>query len=195
MAQLLSDRYMKAVNLVADLFRNEQRALTGLPYVVHLYGVCHIVEQLTDDEDVHLAALLHDVLEDIPTDIYSAPQLEADFGPRVLELIQTVSHNEPKYGKDQARTVYLQQLKAGSTEACLISGADMMHNMLDILSCYKVDPQRTAQIFGGAAAKRREWFFDGRYQIISGRLGSTHSLVEQLGSVMQDLRTLHKKIM
>ena len=96
-------KYKTALELVAVLFRNEQRLLSGLPYIVHLVGVSYIVGRATDDEDVIVAALLHDVLEDISPDRYSESDMRRDFGDRITDIVKTVSHDERKYDKELAR--------------------------------------------------------------------------------------------
>lgn len=42
----------------------EQSDLQGSPYIHHLRRVEMIVEDLTDDPDAHVVAMLHDILED-----------------------------------------------------------------------------------------------------------------------------------
>ncbi|MGH7238126.1 MAG: HD domain-containing protein, partial [Candidatus Saccharimonadales bacterium] len=140
--KLLSAKYLYALELVARLFSEHKRAIGGVPYITHLVAVCHIVEQLTDDENVHLAALLHDVLEDIPASQYGVVEMKVDFGAEVLQIVQTVSHDDARYGKDEARRRYLQQLEFGSLNACLVSGADMLDNGTDLIYWYEREPAK-----------------------------------------------------
>jgi len=185
---------MSALRLVARLFVHHTRKITGEPYVTHLYGTAHIVSQLANDNDVRVAALLHDVLEDIPANEYSADQLQADFGPRVLELVRTVTHDVQTHGPDEARRLYIEQLRSGPPAASLISGADMLYNGYDMLHAYAVNPQQATQVFGGESAVRREKFWHGRFEVIETKLGSEHPLVKQLQPVMKEIDAFHDKI-
>ena len=193
--ELLSTRYLYALELTAQLFDGRKREVAGMPFVTHLFGVAHIVQQLTDDEDVHIAALLHDTLEDIPAEDYSAEQMQADFGLKILKLVQTVSYDEVRYEKDESRRQYVRQLEAGAKEACLISGADMLHNGRDFIYWYQQNPQALAAAFGGERAKRRAWFWHERMAVIESRLGADYSLVRELHGMFRKLDPIHQKIM
>lgn len=188
-------KYKTALELVAVLFRNEQRLLSGLPYIVHLVGVSYIVGRVTDDEDVIVAALLHDVLEDISPDRYSESDMRRDFGDRITDIVKTVGHDERKYDKELARKKYLEQLTIGPLEAVLVSASDLLHNTTDIVYWYGKDPSKVAEVFGGDKAKLRDWFWEGRYGIISDRLGVDHQLTLELRPKLDELSAIHARIM
>lgn len=193
-AQLLSSRYVFALDLVAQLFRDIDRKVSGVPYVTHLYGVSHILCQVTDDEDVHIAGLLHDVIEDISHEVYGPDQLKADFGERIYEMVVTVTHDEARYGKREARERYLQQLQSGAIEACLVSAADLLHNASDVVDSYEQNPALMTERMGGERVELREWFWQERFTILQQRLGKDHQLVQALHGVMQDISAVHAKI-
>ncbi len=192
---LLSPKYRLAVDIVADLFRDVRRHITDLPYIVHLVGVSHIVAKVTDDEDVHIAALLHDVLEDIPSNIYSEADMRRDFGNRITDIVKTVSHDEINYSKDEARQKYLNQISSGSVEACIVSAADLLFNTTDIVDTYRETPEKVIKKFGGESAKRREWFWNERYQILLKRLGADHAIIRELKQPLEALKAIHTEIM
>jgi (p)ppGpp synthase/HD superfamily hydrolase len=191
---LLSARYQYGLDLVTKLFEGRFRKMGNVPYAAHLFAVSGIVSQLSDDEDVRLGALLHDVLEDIPSDLYSAEQLEADFGPKVLELVRTVTHDEVRFGRAESRRQYLRLLQEGPVEACLISSADLLHNNRDELYWYAQTPEEAARVLGGERVKLRRWFAQERYTIIKQRLGARHRLVKELGPVLQEIDEVRQRL-
>ena len=192
---LLTTKYLYALELVARLFKDHTRKVNDVPFVTHLFGVSYLVQQLTDEENVHLAALLHDVLEDIPAEKYSAAQLRDDFGAEVLELVQTVSYDEVQYDKDESRRQYVLRLKAGPLNACLISGADMLYNGRDVIYWYGQKPEAVVEAFGGERTKRRDWFWRDRLKVIESRLGVDDPLVKALHDMFRELAPIHQKIM
>src|SRR5687768_15829819 len=88
----LTQRVRKAITKAAWAHRGQTRKDGKTPFIVHPFRVATIVSNYSDDEDVIVAALLHDVLEDAP-DEYSASQIEADFGAKVLDYIKGVSED------------------------------------------------------------------------------------------------------
>ena len=185
----MTQRFLFALETAARLFDGRYRDMGDVPYVAHLFGVCSIVQEVTQDEDVRIAALLHDVLEDIAPDMYDEVQMTHDFGERVTALVRTVSHEESRYDKDEARRRYIAQLQGGPVEACIISAADMLHNGRDILMWLERSPDKACERFTDERAMRRSWFWHGRFVVICERLGVSHSLVRDLQSLFLEMET------
>ncbi|NLT15729.1 MAG: HD domain-containing protein [Clostridiales bacterium] len=64
---------------------------TSTPYILHPLEAAAIVSSITDDDEVIAAAVLHDVLEDTSA---TADQIQAEFGTRVLNLVQSESEDK-----------------------------------------------------------------------------------------------------
>ena len=60
----LTPRFAEALQLAYDLHHAQMRKGTGTPYMAHLLSVCNLVMYHGGDEDLAIAALLHDALED-----------------------------------------------------------------------------------------------------------------------------------
>ncbi len=189
-----SKEYSRALDLVKDLFKDQKRKTSNVPYLVHLVGVSHTVAKATNDVEVVVAALLHDVLEDVSESVYSAEQMLSDFGDRVTELVKTVSHDEGRYGKIQSRQNYLEQIKYGPKEACLISAADLLSNSKDILELYQDKPDGIERDFGGISAVGRQWFWEQRFKILEERLGKDHVIIKELRPILGKMELVHQEI-
>jgi GTP pyrophosphokinase len=61
---VLGPRFVKALELAAQLHADQKRKGTSVPYLAHLLGVTSIVLEDGGDEDQAIAALLHDSIED-----------------------------------------------------------------------------------------------------------------------------------
>lgn len=138
---MYSYRIEQAIRAAAVLHRDQVRkGRAPLPYITHLAAVAWLVHDYTDDEDVIIAAWLHDTLED--TD-YTPSELEEDFGRKVRELVETVSEPKKIDGKKvslrERKQTYVEQLKVGPEGALIISAADKIHNMRSIVEQYHDD--------------------------------------------------------
>jgi guanosine-3',5'-bis(diphosphate) 3'-pyrophosphohydrolase len=107
-----------------------QQRLPGVPYLEHLLETLEIlvVGVGVTDTDVLQAAVLHDVVEDTPA---TATELEAEFGPRVAELVGWVTKPEPRPGEDPAtaKEAYLAGLRHAPRDAVLVKLADRASNV------------------------------------------------------------------
>src|SRR5271157_4339325 len=82
----LSIRFDHALLFSAQVHRNQDRKKSGIPYISHLLGVASIVLDYGGDEEMAIAALLHDAGEDHG----GRPMLrviEQMFGPRVAKIV------------------------------------------------------------------------------------------------------------
>lgn len=108
--------------------------LSGEPYVTHLVAVAEILADLHMREDVVVAGLLHDVVEDTET---TTEQVRAEFGDAVAKMVDGVTKiPELKYEskeKQQAENLHKMLLSmVNDLRVILIKFADRLHNMRTI---------------------------------------------------------------
>jgi HD domain len=75
-------RLVEAVDDACTLHGRQARKHARIPTVAHLFGVCSLVMGAGGDEDVAIAALLHDAVEDAGGDA-TERRIERRFGRRV----------------------------------------------------------------------------------------------------------------
>src|SRR5205814_1417068 len=115
----------------------QARKNTSVPYVAHLMSVAGLVLEGGGDEDLAIAALLHDVVEDCG----GKPMLKEvrrRFGKRVAEVVDgcTDAYTIPKPPWKKRKQDYLKRLRRASGDVRLVSAADKLHNSRTILVDY-----------------------------------------------------------
>jgi len=143
-------RIEQAIRAATILHHEQQRkGLMPYPYVTHLLSVAFILQEYTNDEEVIIAGLLHDTLED--TD-YTEAELTEDFGERVCTMVKTVTEPTEIHGRKatwvEKKQHYAQQLKNGPKEAVIIAAVDKIHNFRSMVEEYYDDHVRFLQDFG-----------------------------------------------
>lgn len=83
----VNNLYNRALLLVSDLFQ-DKKDKAGFPYINHLIRV----SVKLDTEELRIAGLLHDVLED--TKLTKKDLAELEFSDRVIEIIEGVTNIE-----------------------------------------------------------------------------------------------------
>jgi (p)ppGpp synthase/HD superfamily hydrolase len=122
-----------------------------------------IVSEYTDDEDATVAALLHDILEDVSGKIYSSEDMRRDFGEKVVGIVEDVSENkrigEPEKPWRERKEAYLEHLRSLDDVApLLVSVADKIHNLMSILADYDTVGDKVWDRFN--ASKEDElWYY------------------------------------
>lgn len=162
----------------AESAHEDQKRLSGEPYIVHPVESAVILAELKMDTATIAAALLHDVVED--TD-FSLDDLEKEFGREIALLVDGVtkisSLNAKTKQRDQAQTLR-KMLMATIKDArvIIIKLADRTHNMRTISAMPRHKQEKIAQEV-----------FD-IYAPLAGRLG-----ISYMRSELEDLafETLH----
>ncbi len=93
-------------------------------FLAHCWQVFQILKNVTDDEEILCAALLHDTLEDTDTTL---EELKKEFGDNIANLVYEVTDEEGENGKCFPR------LK--SKKAIILKFADRLAN-LSKMSCW-----------------------------------------------------------
>jgi GTP pyrophosphokinase len=134
----LGPRFLHAFAFTAKKHSGQARKASTIPYVAHLMGVASLVLEFGGDEDMAIAALLHDVVEDCG----GKPMLKKvrrHFGRRVAKIVAgcTDSYTDPKPPWRERKEAYLRHLKSADAETRLVSAADKLNNARSILSDYR----------------------------------------------------------
>ena len=141
---------------------------------------------MTKAEDIIIAALLHDTLED--TD-YTADELQDDFGGEVRKYVEALT--EPQYAESKNYTwkerkqAYAKHLRKAPKEALLIAAADKIHNMRSIVEEYYDDYPRFMAEFEGNLEDRVMM-----YQDISNAInrGLENEIIEEFNHVFDEYK-------
>ncbi len=146
----LGPRFRRAFLFAADKHAKQARKASTTPYIAHLMGVSSLVLEFGGDEDMAIAALLHDVVEDCG----GAPMLQEvrrRFGNRVAKIVDgcTDSDITPKPPWRERKEKYLHHLKTADAETRLVSAADKLNNIRSILSDYRSVGEAIWERFNG----------------------------------------------
>ena len=120
----------KAFNQSREAHKDMRRK-SGEPYILHPLAVAQIaVEEIGLGTTSIVAALLHDVVEDTPTEI---SDIERDFGPKTARIIDGLTKISGvfEYGSSEQAENFRKMLLTLSEDVrvILIKLADRLHNM------------------------------------------------------------------
>ena len=134
----LGTRFLRAFQFAAEKHQGQTRKASTIPYIAHLMGVASLVLEAGGDEDLAIAALLHDVVEDCG----GAPMLKEvrrRFGRRVAKVVDgcTDADTYPKPPWRERKETYIRHLKNADADTRLVSAADKLNNVRSIVSDYR----------------------------------------------------------
>jgi GTP pyrophosphokinase len=191
-----TERLTRAVDYARHL-HIERRKGTGIPSMAHLFGVASLVigeAGLTDfpvTEDMVIAALLHDAVEDHGGAL-RLEDIRQNFGANVARMVEGLSDSlaEDPNAKDrweQRKQAYIDRLRDEPADVRLISAADKLYNARSILEDYRlIGPE----VWRGFKRGRdlQMWYFDSILEVFKSK-GKTR-IVDEFERVIAELRQI-----
>lgn len=158
----MSIRFDHALLFASQVHREQERKKTGIPYISHLLGVAAIVLDYGGDEDMGIAALLHDAVEDHGgrTMLRAIEQI---FGARVAKIVDGCTDSYGDDGKTKPKWYprklrYIRRVRHENVETRFVSAADKLYNARAILRDVR---QHGDAVFGQFSAPKAKvlWYY------------------------------------
>jgi (p)ppGpp synthase/HD superfamily hydrolase len=186
--RIFSGRFIQALGYAAGLHARQIRKRTERPYIGHLLNVASIVIEYGGDEEMAIAALLHDAVEDQG----GKPRLreiQRKFGKRVAHIVQgcTDSYSVPKPPWIDRKRAYVERVAAESDDVRLVSAADKLSNARETLHEVRVHGDAVFKRFAGKK-EGTLWYYLALLNEF--RKAGSNPLVEELYRVVTELESL-----
>lgn len=187
----LTARFERALLFATRAHSGQWKKGTTVPYIAHLLGVASLVLDAGGDEDLAIAALLHDVVEDCGG-LPMLKKVRKLFGTRVAHIVDACSDYRGSAGSlkpewRKRKEAYLHHLRVADSDVRLVSAADKLHNSRQILADYREIGDKVFERFTG----KREgtlWYYDA---LLKEFLRTKRNrLVNELERVVRDLQAM-----
>jgi len=191
-AAVLTRRYADAVAYACDVHAQQVRKGTQVPYAAHLIGVSSLVLEAGADEDLAIAALLHDSAEDHGGETRLA-DIEQRFGSRVAGIVRDCSDSLAPEGEEKddwetRKHEHLARLADASEDTLLVWMADKVHNGRAIVTDVEAHGPDVLSRFH-AAPDRILWYYGANLALAQDR-GVPDALVVPLRAAVSRMRRL-----
>jgi len=186
--QLVSKRFIEALGYAARLHARQVRKRTGRPYIGHLLSVTSLVIEYGGDEEMAIAALLHDAVED-QGGLPRLREIRRKFGKRVARIVDgcTDCYAEPKPPWRERKLAYLERVAKEQVDVRLVSAADKLSNARETLYELREHGDSVFEKFEGKK-EGTLWYY--RALVEAYRKAGTGPLVDELDRVVTELESL-----
>ncbi len=186
---LLTSRFRQALEFATRLHADQIRKGTDIPYIAHLLAVTALVLEHGADEDVAIAALLHDAAED-QGGTAILQEIKRIFGRRVSALVEACSDTmeTPNPPWKERKVRYIKHLPTAPDDVLLIALADKLHNARAILTDFrKYGDVVWARFQGGKEGTL--WYYEEVVTAFAD-LGKHPYLTRELTIIVEELSAL-----
>jgi len=120
-----------------EVYQKQKRKGTDISYITHPLAVGLILSSVGASEDVVLAGILHDTIEDsIDEKKVTFEMLEERFGKNVAALVLAVTETDKNLPWAVRKREAIEHIKTFSPDTVLLKSADVVHNNSEILDGY-----------------------------------------------------------
>jgi len=149
-----------ALAFAASAHRTQTRKGTDIPYIMHPVHVAMILLRHGFDEEIVVAGLLHDVVEDCNV---SLREIEVRFGARVAALVDAVTErkqttNNEKRPWRERKQEQLERLRHANRDAAALKAADALHNCQTTLADLERQGETAWKRFNASPDEQR-WYY------------------------------------
>ena len=164
------NRVEEALEIAAQAHHGQFRKGTVTPYISHPYAVCLILMNEGCSEEVVIAGLLHDTVED--TDM-TLDCIQERFGQTVAEIVDGCSEDKSLRWRER-KSERIEALKTASPEICLVTCADKIHNLRTVISEYEEIGDTVWERFHGGV-EAQSWYYQSVLDSLNTQIESDSS--------------------
>lgn len=165
------NRIEEAIEVAAQAHHGQFRKGTVTPYISHPYAVGLILMNEGCSEEVVIAGLLHDTVED--TDM-TLECIQKRFGETVTDIVDGCSENKSLRWRER-KAEQIEALKSASAEVCLVTCADKLHNLRTVISEYdEIGDLVWDRFHGGVEAQ--SWYYQSILDSLHTQIQSIHNI-------------------
>jgi (p)ppGpp synthase/HD superfamily hydrolase len=172
-----------AIEFAAKAHAGQLRKGTKIPYIVHPLGVAKILIEHDCSEEVIVAGILHDTVEDTPITI---EDIRGKFGAKVASLVQGASEPDKSDTWENRKRHTLENLKTTPLDVLLVSLADKLDNIRAIREDYEKLGDAVWSRFN-RSRESQAWYYRSLVSVFSLRISGKpfDSLVQTLKSEVE----------
>ena len=180
----LTERFDNALQFAHGVHRSQPRKDTTIPYVSHLLSVAGLVLESGGDEDLAIAALLHDAVEDAEdmSGEEMSDRIRAKFGDSVADIVDGCSDAKSSPGGSKPpwrsrKEAYLEHLRSAPHDVLRVSIADKVHNARSIATDQDRFGEELWKRFSSTSEESR-WYYTSLRDIYKERISDSYLIKE-----------------
>lgn len=170
-----SGKFFEALELAARAHSEQKRKGTDVPYVTHPVAAAMILLKHGIEEELVIAALLHDTIED--TDL-TLDDICKVFGERVAVVVKGCSEQDKSAPWEERKSATLTYLQSAPRDVAVVSCADKLHNIITISRDYELHGDQVWDRFKRGRDKVA-WYYRGLVDALEHSLGGAMELYRE----------------
>lgn len=159
-------RISKAVEIAAASHQLQLRKGSALPYITHPYSVAMLLLQAGCSENVVIAGLLHDTVEDTDLTLHD---IAREFGIQVAQFVEECTEPEKSKSWEERKLHSINKIQYISKESCMIICCDKLHNIKSTSEERLKVGEKVWERFN-RGKEEQKWYYRSMVAALEGRI-------------------------
>ncbi len=133
---------------VHELDQKQKRKGKDVPYIIHPLIVGLILSRVNAEEDMVVAGILHDTIEDsVESKKITRADLEKRFGKEVASIVWDVTEKDQKIKWEERKKRALREIKSMPLKSLIVKSADTIANCSELIADFRKEGESTFRRF------------------------------------------------
>ena len=169
------DKVEQAIYFATKAHHGQNRKIEDVAMIFHPFTVGMILQRVGCRDEVIIAGILHDVIEDTK---YTKEDIKKKFGKKVSDLVEGVSESDKSLPWEERKQETIDYLKTASLDEKLIECADKINNLESIYIDIQKEGEEVWKKFkrGG---EEQKWYHSNVYESLIMNSDSNNPLFKR----------------
>ena len=181
------NKILHAIRFATEAHKNQKRKGKETSYIVHPLSVGLLLAKSGAKEDIVIAGILHDTIED--TDV-TYGDITEKFSKEIADMVNDVTEQDKSLPWAERKRLALEHVSKMSNDSLLVKTADVLHNMSDQLEDYKTEGDAMFSRFNAGKEAQLERYT--KLVSILKEKSKENPLMNDLENIFSELQKLWK---
>ena len=154
---IFTQNIQKAIEFAEWVHRGQPRKGKRAVYITHPLAVGLILARVEAEEEIIMAGILHDTIEDSNGQI-KREDIERRFGSRVAGMVNDVTEQDKSLPWEERKRIAREHVAEMSRDSLLVKCGDVLQNLTEIAGDFERDGDAIFERFTGGKEKQLETY-------------------------------------
>ena len=175
---------------VHELDQKQKRKGKDVPYITHPLIVGLILARISHNEDIVVAGLLHDTIEDsVDSKKITITTIKKRFGNTVAKILNDVTEEKRRLPWVEHKRETVKKMEKFSQDSLLVKAADVIANCTELIADFRKEGESTFRRFNVPKEHLIQHYVETIEEII--KLWSDHPLRTDLDYHLSEIRGMY----
>lgn len=173
-----------AIYYATKAHKGQRRKIEDIDMIFHPFCVGMYLQRCGCDEDVVIAGILHDVVEDTPAEF---GDIEREFGKKVRDYVYDASEPDKSLEWEARKQHTIEQIKDAPLGSKLIVACDKISNLEDLYECIEKYGEEKAYGALKRGKDKQRWYYTKVYESCINGVDAKHPIFERYKRILDKL--------